>query len=179
MKFSTRARYGLRMMVELARLESRSSLVQLKEIARVTGLSGNYLGQLAMSLRNSGLLIGVSGKRGGYKLSRPAEQITLREIIRAVHGPIFATECVVNPHICLNAEFCEARTIWALLTHRLQGILDEYTLADLISPKWMSSLNESHPDVTYLDPVGMISQSEGERPPGCPAESAKNVAENT
>jgi len=170
MKFSTRSRYGLRMMVELARLQQEDKLIQLKRIAQITGLSNNYLGQLAMSLRNDGLLIGVSGKKGGYRLSRPAEDINLREIIRAVHGPIFTTDCVINPHVCLNAEFCEARTIWALLTHCIHELLENYTLADLIDPGWMQRLKEGHPEVQYLHLAQMVTGTSEDIPPGCPSE---------
>ena len=172
MKFSTRSRYGLRMMVELARLQQEDKLIQLKKIAEITGLSNNYLGQLAMSLRNDGLLIGVSGKKGGYRLARPAKDINLREIVRAVHGPIFTTDCVINPHICLNAEFCEARTIWALLTHQIQDLLENYTLADLISKDWISKLKEENPNVQYLYLSRMIPESSETIPPGCPSEQA-------
>jgi len=160
MKFSTRARYGLRMMVELARLQKKERLVQLRRIAKITGLSNNYLGQLAISLRDDGLLIGVSGQKGGYQLARPAEEITLREIIKAVQGPIFATDCVVNPDMCLNAEFCEARSIWALVTYKMQNILQEYTLADLIEKNWMQEIRDNNPDVSYLFINEMISDKD-------------------
>ena len=170
MKFSTRSRYGLRMMVELARLQQKDELIQLKKIAQITGLSINYLGQLAMSLRNDGLLIGVSGKKGGYRLSRPAEDISLREIIRAVQGPIFTTDCVINPQICLNAEFCEARTIWALLTHSIRDLLESYTLADLIDPDWMQNLKEGHPEVRYLHLAQMVTGTSEDITPDCSSE---------
>ncbi len=159
------------MMVELARLQQSDKLIQLKEIATITGLSSNYLGQLAMSLRNDGLLIGVSGKKGGYRLSRPAEDINLREIVRAVHGPIFTTDCVISPHSCLNADFCEARSIWALLTHRIQELLEEYTLADLIKPSWMQDLKDEHPEARYLHLDQLATGTADGRPPGCPSET--------
>jgi len=158
------------MMVELARLQQENNLIQLKKIAQITGLSNNYLSQLAMSLRNDGLLVGVSGKKGGYRLARPAEDINLREIVRAVHGPIFTTDCVINPHVCLNAEFCEARTIWALLTHSIHELLENYTLADLIDPSWMKKLKEGHPEVRYLHLAQMVTGTSENMQPGCPLE---------
>jgi len=170
MKFSTRARYGLRMMVELARLLQHDHLVQLKRIAKITGLSNNYLGQLAILLRDNGLIIGVSGKKGGYRLAKPPEEITLREIIRAVHGPIFATDCVLHPDLCLNAEFCEARTVWALLSHKMQEVLDELTLADIIDPDWLSDVEKKYPDVSYLTITRMVYSPEFVSGMGCPTE---------
>jgi len=139
------------MMVELARLQKTERLVQLRRIAEITGLSNNYLAQLAISLKDNGLLVGISGKKGGYQLSRSPEQITISEIIKAAQGPIFATDCVVNPDLCLNADRCEARTIWALMTHKMQEAMEEYTLADLIDPAWMTNVRESHPDVEFLN----------------------------
>ncbi len=173
MKFSTRARYGLRMMVELARLLRTERLVDLKRIAGITGLSNNYLGQLAISLRDSGLLIGVPGKKGGYKLSRPPEQITVREILRAVQGPIFATDCVAHPDLCLNAEFCEARTVWALLTHKMQEILEEFTLADIISPNWRAEVEKKYPDLPLLNVTRMVHSEDSSGGPGCPSEYSR------
>lgn len=158
------------MMVEMARLLQTEHLVQLKRIAKITGLSANYLGQLAISLRDNGLLIGVSGKKGGYKLARPAGEITLREIVQAVQGPVFATECVAHSDVCLNAEFCEARTIWALISHKIQEVLDEYTLADLIDHSWMSSIEKKHPDIPYLNVKRLVYSSDDVVSAGCPSE---------
>ncbi len=162
------------MMVEMARLLETEHLVQLKRIAQITGLSGNYLGQLAISLRDNGLLIGVSGKKGGYKLARPAADITIREIVRAVQGPIFATDCVANSDLCLNAEFCEARTIWALISHKIQEVLDEYTLADVIDHSWMANVEKKHPDIPYLNVNRMVYSSDAVARTSCPPEHTED-----
>ncbi len=160
-------------MVEMARLLQTERLVQLKRIAKITGLSGNYLGQLAISLRDNGLLIGVSGKKGGYKLARPAEEITIREIVRAVQGPIFATDCVAHSDLCLNAEFCETRTIWALISHKIQEVLDEYTLADVIAQSWKTEVEKKNPDIPYLNVSRMVYSSEAAAGTGCPSENTR------
>lgn len=175
MKFSSRARYGLRMMVELARLLKNEPLVQLRRIAKITGLSNNYLGQLAISLRDNGLVVGISGKKGGYKLSRAPEEISLADVIQAVQGPIYATDCVINPGLCLNAEFCEARIIWSLVTRNMQQALEEYTLADVIDTEWKQQVINGYPDVEYLQVEGMLQKSERETAPGCPAEKRQAV----
>ncbi|MEZ5360337.1 MAG: Rrf2 family transcriptional regulator [Candidatus Zixiibacteriota bacterium] len=167
MKFSTRARYGLRMMVELARLQQSENLVQLKRIAKITGLSNNYLGQLAISLKDDGLLLGVSGKNGGYKLSRAPEEITLRQIIRAVQGPILVTDCVANPDQCLNAEFCEARTIWVLVSEKIQELLEEFSLADLIDKNWMKRVREENQSSSFLIVENLMRQKDESEGPGC------------
>jgi Rrf2 family protein len=152
MKFSTRARYGLRMMVELGRELKKKDLVHLGKIARITGLSDNYLAQLAMSLKNNGLLIGVSGKKGGYRLGRPAEEIKLGEIIEAVIGPINLTECVEHPEICMNASFCESRIIWTIVSSRVLETLNEFTLADLISREWLPEMKKKYASIPLVNP---------------------------
>lgn len=157
MKFSTRARYGLRMMVEFARELKENNLVHLGRIAKITGLSENYLAQLAISLKNGGLLVGVSGKKGGYHLARPANQIRIAEIIEAVIGPINLTECVTHPEICLNSSFCETRLIWSIANYRVQEALNEYTLANLISKDWIKQTRKKYPKMTFLDPDLVMS----------------------
>lgn len=152
MKLSTRARYGLRMMVELARALRKEKLVRLRQIARITGLSENYMAQLAMSLRNDGLLIGVSGKKGGYRLAREPRQISVKDIVQAVQGPIGLTDCTIHPELCLNAPFCEARMVWVLANYRLLEVFESLTLADMIDKDFMKNTRKKHPDKKLLNP---------------------------
>lgn len=175
MKLSTRARYGLRMMVELARLTDDQNPLHLGKIARITGLSENYLAQLAMSLKNDGLLIGVSGKHGGYMLARTSDQISIGEIIKAVIGPIHLTECVQNSDICMNSPSCESRSIWALLNHKVEEVLDRYTLADLIHEDWIKNLRLEYPQLDYLDEnfTGDAAVRDGDYRQGCPVSAKK------
>jgi len=168
MKFSTRARYGLRLMLELARELRDHDLVHLGRIAGITGLSENYLAQLAIPLKSAGLVIGVSGKHGGYMLSRPPERIGVGEIIQAVSGEINATECVKNPDICLNSSFCEARTIWVILSGRMTEVLDEFTLADLIDKECLKAIREKYGYMELIFPdkvlAGVSRTTAGNRP---------------
>ncbi|MFZ5979127.1 MAG: RrF2 family transcriptional regulator [Candidatus Zixiibacteriota bacterium] len=167
MKFSTRARYGLRMMVELSRALEKKELVHLGQVARITGLSVNYLTQLAIPLKNNGLIIGVSGKKGGYKLGKPAAEISIQEILEAVQGPTELTDCVTNPDICLNSSFCEARMIWVIASHEMAGIFKKYTLSDLINKKFKADMRQRYPEVVFLNPDKIMA--EGSYPQSCPA----------
>jgi Rrf2 family transcriptional regulator, cysteine metabolism repressor len=133
MKFSTKARYGLRMMIEMARELQSCRLIQLKTVAKVTGLSENYLAQLAIPLKNQGIILGVSGKYGGYRLAKPAQEIKLSEVIKAVGGPISLADCVANPGICMISDSCETRLVWLILSASMFDILDNYSLDDLIN----------------------------------------------
>ena len=152
MKFSTRARYGLRMMVELARELETNDLVHLKRIARITGLSENYMAQLAMSLKNAGLIIGISGQNGGYHLTRRPDKIKIGQIVQAVSGAVSLSDCVGNPDICMNSGSCEARLIWVILSGAFSEILNKYTLADLIDTDRLAGLCREYAHLPLLHP---------------------------
>jgi Rrf2 family transcriptional regulator, cysteine metabolism repressor len=168
MKVSTRARYGLRLMIELTRAGAEKDPVDLRRISEITGLSDSYLSQLAIALRNRGLVRGVSGKGGGYMLAKSADEITVNEIIKSVIGKINLTECVSNPHSCLNADFCEARSIWALVNSAILDVFNKYTLEDLVSKDWLSEVKAAHPEMQLLNPGALILSENDDFMPGCP-----------
>jgi Rrf2 family transcriptional regulator, cysteine metabolism repressor len=168
MKFSTRARYGLRMMVELTRELKDKELVHLGRVAEITGLSEKYLAQLAMPLKTAGLVIGISGKMGGYQLARPANQIKVSEVIAALIGPIGVTDCVTNPTLCLTSSFCETRMVWALVNNRIQETLDEFTLADLIDKEWVEMIRKKFGNIPNMNPDQAMLSSDKNQPKGCP-----------
>ncbi|MCP4580699.1 MAG: Rrf2 family transcriptional regulator [candidate division Zixibacteria bacterium] len=174
MKFSTRARYGLRMMVELARCLEKEPLVNLKQIAKITKISDNYLAQLAISLKNHGLVLGISGKKGGYRLARPANEITIGEVIQAVSGPLTITECVNHPDICLNSSFCEARAIWVLINDSVVQVMNRYSLAQLINKNWLSDIKQRHTEIQLLNPDVVMAENSDEYLLGCPGYTAEN-----
>jgi Rrf2 family protein len=131
MKLSTRGRYALRMMLDIARSGGEERPVSLAAVAERTDISRGYLEQLAQALRNARLLKGISGRYGGYRLTRPVPEITLGQIIEAAIGPINVVDCVDDPTDCPRADLCECRVVYQLINDRIAGVLDEYTLADL------------------------------------------------
>ena len=165
-------------MTEMARLLQNEKLVHLGRIARITGLSENYLAQLAISLKNHGLLIGISGKKGGYYLGRPPGEITLDEIIKAVAGPIAATDCAAHPEICLNSSCCEARAIWVLISDRIAGLLHEYSLADLIDKDWLKNLRAENSTLEMLNLEINVRNKRIKGLPGCPVVAKDKREEN-
>ena len=168
MKISTRARYGLRLMVELTRELRKQSPVHLGRIAEITGISDNYLAQLAIALKNDGLLVGVSGKRGGYHLSRPPAEITISEVVRAVIGPLRLTACVDSPDVCLNSSFCEARLIWVILSGTMNEVLEKYTLADLVDRDRVAAIRATYSYLPALDADRVMVGESGGGKSGCP-----------
>lgn len=129
MKFSTRARYGMRAMLDLA--VNDEGLVLLKDIAARQGISKRYLEHMMTLLRNGGLVTAERGARGGYRLARPAEAIGLDEIVEALEGRIAPVDCVEDSSICERAEECVVRDLWFQVTEAMRGILREQTLEDL------------------------------------------------
>ena len=93
MKISTKGRYGLRLMVELA-LVYRQRLLPLKEVAKNQDISDKYLEQIIAPLGKSGLVVSVRGAQGGYALSRDPSEITVRDVLRAVEGGMALVDCL-------------------------------------------------------------------------------------
>ena len=163
------------MMVELARLLEKQRLVQLGRIAGITGISENYLAQLAIPLKNNGLILGVSGKKGGYQLAKSAADITIGEIIQAVSGPLTITDCVDHPEICLNSSFCEARAVWVLISGNITDVLNRYSLDQMVKRDWLGNLRGNFPDLDLLNPDMVLASKNEETSPGCPG-SLNNIS---
>lgn len=136
MKLSTRGRYALRMMLDIARTGKDGKPISIASISERTDISRGYLEQLALALRTARLVKAVAGRYGGYKLSRPASDISLGRIIEAAIGPINLVECIESPEDCMRSEGCECRLVYQLINRRITEVLDEYTLDDLESGKF-------------------------------------------
>src|SRR5450759_1574068 len=130
LKFSTRARYGMRAMLDLA-INGDGRLVLLKDIASRQEISKRYLEHMMTLLRNRGLVIAERGAAGGYRLARPASDITLVEIFEALEGALAPVECVRDRTVCGRAEDCVVRDLWCDVADAMRGVLEDRTLADL------------------------------------------------
>ena len=131
------------MMLDVARNGGQDSPVSLASVSERSGISHGYLEQVAFALRGAGLVRGVAGRHGGYKLARPAGEITIRQIIEATIGPICVVDCIEEPEACPRADYCECRIVYALINLRIGEVLDEFTLADLADPSWMKETGEA------------------------------------
>ncbi len=129
-------------MVDLVRHYDGSRPVHLRQIAEDNDLSHGYLEQLMISLRNASLVRGLSGRKGGYVLARPAEDIKLTEIVEAAIGPINVVDCVLYPENCTRAEDCESRPIWVMINEAIKGVLNRYTLAQMADAKWHAKVTK-------------------------------------
>lgn len=140
MKLSTRARYGVRMMLDLARQYGQRP-VYLREAAEREEISEKYLSQIIIPLRGQGLVLSVRGAYGGYSLARPPSEITLREIVEPLEGGNCLVDCVEHPAACPRVSICVARDIWALLGEKISETLDSVTLEELVRRNREKSAN--------------------------------------
>jgi len=133
LKFSTRARYGLRAMLALAQNYTPNEPVPLVRIAEREGISEGYLEQLVTSLRKGGLVRSVRGAQGGYLLAREPARITAGEVVRCLEGPLSPTGCVNedDPESCERAGVCATRVMWERIRESVAEVLDNTTLEDL------------------------------------------------
>lgn len=132
MKISTKGRYSLRMLLDLAMHQSEG-FVALKDIAERQNISKKYLEQIVPLLNKAGLLRTNRGYQGGYMLSKPASQYTVGEILRLTEGslaPVACLEYEVND--CPNANECITLNMWKGLYDVITNYLDGITLQDLI-----------------------------------------------
>jgi Rrf2 family cysteine metabolism transcriptional repressor len=123
MKISTKGRYGLTIMIHLAKKYGEGP-VSLKQIAKENGLSEHYLEQLATPLRNAGLIKSTRGAYGGYKLSREPKNITAGDVIRVLEGPITPVEGIEDEEPAKQA-------LWMRIRDAVKEVLDTTTLEDL------------------------------------------------
>lgn len=129
MQVSTRGRYGLRAMVDMA-LHATEGPMALRVIAERQDISESYLEQVFTSLRKSGLVRASRGSQGGYELSRPASEIKVGEILRALEGPIAPVHCVGDSQ-CEREKYCITRSFWEELRNKINEFLDNTSLQDL------------------------------------------------
>ena len=130
MKFSTRARYGMRAMLDLA-VNGEGKLVLLKDIAARQEISKRYLEHMMTQLRNGGLVVAERGASGGYRLSRDPSRIKLDEVFEALEGKMAPVECVSDASVCERSDDCVVRLLWCDVTSAMRGVLEAQTLDDL------------------------------------------------
>jgi Rrf2 family protein len=130
MKLTTKGRYGLRVMLELA-LNHGKGPILVDNIAKNQGISGKYIHVLVTALRNGGMVRATRGPNGGYELGRNPENINILEIVEALEGKNAWVECVDNACACPRSKTCAARDLWSEVVDTVDGILSKRTLADL------------------------------------------------
>jgi len=133
-KISTKTRYGLRALLELAK-DSTGKPVNLMDIAEKQKLSFKYLESIFNLLKNNRIVRSIRGPSGGYLLAKTPDELSLYNIFTAINGPLNITDCIIDPTICGNSRNCPANTIWSELQDNIKKFFESKTLEDIIQLK--------------------------------------------
>jgi len=131
MKLSTKGRYGVKAMVDLA-INYGEQPVSIKSISERQSISEYYLEQLFSSLRKAKLIKSVRGSQGGYILNRAPEEITIYDIINVLEGPIEISNCLEDDE-CNNIDCCATRLLWKKIKNSIDSVTSSINLKDIVS----------------------------------------------
>jgi Rrf2 family protein len=131
MKISTKGRYGLRILIDLA-THQKNGPVNLGDISARQGISEKYLWQVISLAKASGLIQSTRGPKGGYTVARPADQITVLDIITALEGPIILVDCLEKSESCDRHGSCTTRDVWLQVENSMKKSMASITLQDLV-----------------------------------------------
>jgi Rrf2 family protein len=137
MKLSKKGEYALRSLINLGiAVEVKRSLVQVSELADNEQIPVKFLEQIMQALKEAGLVASVRGKFGGYRLAKPAREITIGQVVRLIDGPLAPIGCVSQSAYekctCPDEAHCGLRMLMLDVRNAIAGILDRYTLADVV-----------------------------------------------
>ena len=132
MKLSTRGRYGIQAMYELAANASEGPM-SIKAIAQRQAIPEAYLEQLMPVLKRAGLVTSVRGAQGGYLLSRDSEAISVGEVLRALEDGLNLVDCLSGEDMCLRSCACPSRIVYQKLRDGLNALADSITLKDMLN----------------------------------------------
>jgi Rrf2 family protein len=135
MKLSKRGEYGIRALIALASGDDQNEVIQIKQIAASEQIPVKFLEQILLTLKNAGLVKSRMGSGGGYYLGKPANQISLGQIVRTLDGPLAPIRCVSQTAYekcaCPDEETCGLRLVMLDVRNAISNILDNTTLADV------------------------------------------------
>ena len=132
MKLSTRGRYGLRALIDLASHEDEGA-VSTQSIAQRQNISESYLEQLIRMLKKGGLVLSVRGAGGGYRLAKRASEISVGDILRCLEGSLDAVECpAIEGSDCDSANACVSKFVWKKINDAIAQAVDSVWLSELV-----------------------------------------------
>lgn len=138
MKISTKGRYALRLMLDIA-LNDAKTPVRIKDIAERQQISDKYLEQIVSNLNKAGFVKSLRGPQGGYRLTKKPEEYTVGMILRLIEGSLAPVACLDDDiNNCTRADRCPTLILWEKLYDAISEVVDNITLADLIS--WQKNM---------------------------------------
>lgn len=133
MKISTKGRYGLRILLDIAMYRVSDKPRLIREIAQNQEISEKYISRLIIELRKANFVKSIRGINGGYTLARNPEEINILEVLETMEGPIAIVECAQsNKKVCNREASCPARQMWTQINQKIRETVAQYTLKDLI-----------------------------------------------
>ncbi|MCP4605991.1 MAG: Rrf2 family transcriptional regulator [Proteobacteria bacterium] len=161
MKLSTKGRYGLRAMVDLAETDG-SGPVLMGDIAKRQEISRKYLHSLLTSLKEAGLVRSVRGARGGYLLAKPMSEIMINDIFEALEGKLSIIDCATDRSVCSRVDGCYTWGLWKKLNDAMVDVLSDVTLTDLVGDnrQFGTKVNRDEPCA-----VSLKSKQKKKKPP--------------
>lgn len=141
MRISTRGRYAMRMMLDIA-LHDQAEPVRIKDIAARQDISVKYLEQIVSVLTKAGYVSSIRGPQGGYRLAREPKDYTVGMILRLTEGDLSPVACLEDGYECLKRESCVTVRLWRELDDAINSVVEKYTLEDLI--EWYNASGDHY-----------------------------------
>ena len=142
MKISTKGRYALRLMLDLA-MNNTGEPVRIKEISARQEISDKYLEQIISILNKAGYVKSIRGPQGGYRLAREPEKYTVGMILRLTEGSLAPVPCLDDEiNSCNRQDTCVTLRLWKMLNNAISDVVDEVTLADLV--EWQNQISDNY-----------------------------------
>ena len=149
MKISTKGKYGLRAMIDLAQY-SEQEAVSISSIAQRQKISESYLEQLVAKLKKAGLVVSIRGAAGGYRLARPASGISVGDVLRALEGDVRAVICTAQTEEgCEGEELCVTKYVWQRINESIEKTVDEMMIDQLVAESRKAQEKAKNLDVDY------------------------------
>lgn len=144
MKISTKGRYGLRAIVDIA-LHDETEAVPISSISERQGISVSYLEQLLAKLRKAELIKSIRGAQGGYRLNLPAEEITVGAVLRALEGDLRPVDCseLLDEGGCESANFCVTKYVWQKMNDSINDTVNQISVQELVDEAKLTPLQRS------------------------------------
>ena len=143
MRISTKGRYALRLMLDIAMNDAEGKPVRVKDIAKRQEVSGKYLEQIVSVLTKAGYLRSIRGPQGGYLLTKRPDEYTVGMILRLTEGSLSPVDCLEEgAPVCNRMDSCTTILLWRKLDDAIRGVVDHVTLQDLVD--WSQEQNHDY-----------------------------------
>ncbi|MCP4751164.1 MAG: Rrf2 family transcriptional regulator [Proteobacteria bacterium] len=131
MKLSTKCRYGIRAIIEIAR-NYKKCPTKRKEISSNQGIPDSYLENILIDLKHNNIVVSIRGAGGGFMLKRSPDEISMLNIVEALQGSLALVDCIESPSVCKRIESCVVRPVWIDLQKAQENVLQSVTIKELL-----------------------------------------------